>query len=93
MINKILGHLPGRRTTQMPYLLVRQKFEDYKRWKPIFDEQGATRQQNGGQGGTLYRNADDPDEAVILFEWNNLENARRMPNRRICGCAAAGWGY
>jgi hypothetical protein len=22
----------------MSYLLVRQKFEDYKRWKPIFDD-------------------------------------------------------
>ena len=61
----------------MPYLLVRQKFENYKRWKPIFDEHGAARQENGGQGGTLYRNADDPDEAVTLFKWDNLENARR----------------
>jgi heme-degrading monooxygenase HmoA len=61
----------------MPYLLVRQEFEDYERWKQIFDEHGAARQENGGQGGTLYRNADDPDEAVILFEWDNLENARR----------------
>ena len=61
----------------MPYLLVRQTFEDYKRWKPIFDEHGATRHVNGGQGGTLYRDVDDPHEAVILFEWDNLENARR----------------
>jgi antibiotic biosynthesis monooxygenase (ABM) superfamily enzyme len=68
---------PGRRTTHMPYLLVRQKCEDYKRWKPIFDEHGTTRQENGGHGGTLYRNADDPDEAVTLFKWDNLENARR----------------
>ena len=36
--------------THMPYLLVRQKFEGYKRWKQIFDEHGATRQENGGQG-------------------------------------------
>jgi heme-degrading monooxygenase HmoA len=62
----------------VPYLLVRHKLEDYDRWKPAFDEHTATREQNGSQGGQLFRNADDPNETVILFEWDDLDNARRF---------------
>ena len=62
----------------MPYLLVRHKVDDYERWKPGFDEHGATRRESGGKGGYLFRNAEDPNETVILLEWDNLENARRF---------------
>ena len=62
----------------MPYLLVRHKLEDYDRWKPAFDEHGATREQNGSQGGRLFRNVDDPNETVILLAWDDLDNARRF---------------
>jgi hypothetical protein len=53
----------------MPYLLVRHKVEDYERWKPVFDhDHGATREQSGSKGGRILRNADDPNELVILLE-------------------------
>jgi len=61
----------------MPYLLVRHKVEDYEQWKPVFDhDHGATRERRGSQGGWILRNADDPNELVILLEWDSLENAR-----------------
>jgi heme-degrading monooxygenase HmoA len=63
----------------MPYLLVRHKVEDYERWKPVFDhDHGATRKRSGSQGGWILRNADDPNELVILLEWDRSENARRF---------------
>jgi heme-degrading monooxygenase HmoA len=31
---------------------------------------------NGSRGGRLYRNATDPNELVILFEWDDLDKAR-----------------
>ena len=62
----------------MPYLLVRHKVEDYERWKPGFDEHGTTREASGGKGGYLFRNVEDPNETVILLEWDDLENARRF---------------
>jgi heme-degrading monooxygenase HmoA len=63
----------------MPYLLVRHKVEDYERWKPVFDhDHGATREHRGSKGGWILRNADDPDELVILLEWDSVENARRF---------------
>lgn len=62
----------------MPYALIRHKVEDYDRWKPIFDEDAANREANGSMGGYLFRNADYPNELLILFEWDELDNVRRL---------------
>jgi heme-degrading monooxygenase HmoA len=59
----------------MPHILVRAKFEDYARWKPVFDEHAATRKASGSKGGLVFRNANDPNELVVLLEWENLEKA------------------
>ena len=62
----------------MPYMLVRANVEDYEKWKPGFDEHSTSREENGSKGGRLFRTADDPNEVVILLEWDNLENARQF---------------
>jgi heme-degrading monooxygenase HmoA len=62
----------------MPYTLLRAKVEDYERWKPGFDEHSTSRRESGSKGGRLFRNADDPNEVVILLEWDDLENARQF---------------
>ena len=62
----------------MPYLVIRHKVEDYARWKPIFDEHGATRKAAGSRGGRLFRSVEDPNELVIVFEWDELDKARRF---------------
>ena len=60
----------------MSYVLVRHKVADYARWKPGFDEHGATRKASTSKGGLLFRNADDPNEIVILLEFEDLDRAR-----------------
>jgi len=62
----------------MPYLLVRQKVTDYEQWKSAFDAHSVTRQANGSRGGQLFRDASDPNEVIMLLEWDVLENARRF---------------
>lgn len=62
----------------MPYLLIRHKVKDYDKWKPVFDEHGSTRKANGSKGGRLFRNADDPNEIVIIFKWDSLDKARKF---------------
>jgi heme-degrading monooxygenase HmoA len=62
----------------MPYLLVRQKVTDYEKWKSAFDAHSLTRQANGSRGGQLFRNASDPNELVVLLEWDVLERARQF---------------
>lgn len=62
----------------MPYLLIRQNVADYEQWKLAFDSHSVTRQANGSRGGHLFRNASDPNELVILLEWDVLEKARQF---------------
>jgi heme-degrading monooxygenase HmoA len=62
----------------MPYLLVRHKVEDYARWRPMYDEHAATRKAGGSTGGRVFRSADNPNEVVILLEWDDLEKARQF---------------
>lgn len=62
----------------MAYLLVRHKDKDYEKWKKVFDEHSATRKTSGSKGGRLFRNADNSDETVVIFEWDNLENAKKF---------------
>ena len=61
----------------MPYLLIRQNVADYEQWKSAFDSLSVTRQANGSRGGQLFRNASDPNELVVLLEWDVLEKAHQ----------------
>jgi heme-degrading monooxygenase HmoA len=61
----------------MVYLVLRHTVADYGKWKRVFDEDGATRKAAGAMGGMLFRNADKPNEIVILLEWDSKENARK----------------
>ncbi len=62
----------------MPSILFRLNVEDYARWKPVFDEHSATRKDMGSKGGQLFRDAGDPNQVVVLMEWDNLERARQF---------------
>jgi heme-degrading monooxygenase HmoA len=62
----------------MPFVLVRHKVQDYAKWKPVFDEHGATRKASGSKGGHLFRSADDPNDLVILLEWDDEKKARQF---------------
>ncbi len=62
----------------MPYLLVRHKVAEYAKWKPLFDQHAQTRKKSGSQGSQLFRNANDPNELLILFAWDDLNKARQF---------------
>ncbi len=61
----------------MPYLLERYKGHDYARWRAVLDADAAGREAAGCRGARILRNADDPEEVVVLFEWDSLERARQ----------------
>lgn len=52
----------------MSYILIRQKFTDYTRWRTSFDAMAAERQRHGLRNVVVTRNRDDLDEVVVLFE-------------------------
>jgi quinol monooxygenase YgiN len=59
-------------------MLVRHKVADYAKWKPVYDEHAATRKASGAKWAHLFRNADNPNEIVLLFEWDDLIKARKF---------------
>ena len=62
----------------MPYILVRHTVEDYAKWKLLFDEHGAVREAGGSRGAQVLRSDENPNDIVILMEWDSLERAREF---------------
>ncbi|VVB89971.1 Antibiotic biosynthesis monooxygenase [uncultured archaeon] len=61
----------------MAYLMFRGKVKDYETWKPMFDGLADIRKEYGAKGGRLFRIADNPNELVVLMEWESIEKARK----------------
>ncbi|MBN2011409.1 hypothetical protein JW960_18905 [candidate division KSB1 bacterium] len=63
----------------MSYVLIRQKVQNYAKWKNAFDESAEkNRRPYGSQGGYIFRDADDPDTVSVLLKWNSAENMQRF---------------
>jgi quinol monooxygenase YgiN len=62
----------------MAYIVVHHKVKDYNQWKPIFDQHESFRRANGCKQTRLFQNPDNPNDLIILLEWDNLDNARRF---------------
>jgi uncharacterized protein (DUF1330 family) len=59
----------------MPYLLIRHKVHDYDAWKPVYDEDAPNRKAHGSKGGRLFRNANNSNETIAIFEFDDHESA------------------
>lgn len=64
----------------MSYLLIQHSVEDYNRWKAAFDGDKAHRKSAGSKGGTILRNADNPNQITVLFKWDNIQHEREFAN-------------
>ena len=53
----------------MTYVLVIHEVEEYKNWKPVYDEDGVTQKDKGSKGVFVFRNANDPHQLVVITEW------------------------
>ena len=62
----------------MVNLLVKHTVKDFTSWKKVFDEHATFREEHGCKGGELYQNAENPNEVVIRFSWDSLDNAREF---------------
>lgn len=60
----------------MAYLLIWHKVKDYTAWKSNFDNAAEMRKAGGEKSYQILHPDDDPNNLVLLFEWDNLDNAR-----------------
>ena len=64
----------------MPHVLIRHKVQDFAKWKPLYDANLDARKAAGLTEQELMRNADDPNDLVLLFEASDLGKARAFAN-------------
>lgn len=64
----------------MPHIITRLKVKDYDQWKARFltEESRTFRRTHGNRGGRLFRNANDPQEILVLSEWDDVEKGRQL---------------
>lgn len=62
----------------MVYVLVRHKLKDFEKWKHYFDGHANVRKKGGSIGGRVFQNIDNPNEAIVIFKWDTIENARKF---------------
>jgi len=60
----------------MAYLLIRHETRDYATWKAAFDGFSETRRASGEKSYQIFHPDDDQNNLWLLFQWDNLENAR-----------------
>jgi hypothetical protein len=60
----------------MIHTLVRHKVADFAKWKPAYDAHASARQKAGLKEEHLFRNADDPNEVILLFSAEDIDKAK-----------------
>lgn len=60
----------------MTHLLATAEVEDLDEWKATFNDNESYRTEHGQRGYQAFQSVDDPDEIVVLFEWDERKDAR-----------------
>jgi heme-degrading monooxygenase HmoA len=60
----------------MMHMLIRHKVADFAKWRPVYDAHASARHNAGLKEEHLLRNADDPNEVILLFSTEDLDNAK-----------------
>jgi len=60
----------------MTTVAVRHRVADFDAWKAVYDEHGAVRKELGTTGDRVLRDAEDPNEVLVLTYWPARTNAQ-----------------
>ena len=62
----------------MTYVMVMHKVKDFEKWKSIYDEHGEMRKKLGSKGAFAFRNSKDPNEIIVMSQWEDIESANNF---------------
>jgi len=62
----------------MVNIIIRHKVEDFGKWKSVYDEHDSARKEAGCQSDQVLQNGEDPNDVVISFDWDNVENFKKF---------------
>jgi heme-degrading monooxygenase HmoA len=51
---------------------------DFDNWKSRFEEGAAARKNAGCRGVSRFRSVDDPNQVIVIMDWDSLDNGRRF---------------
>jgi heme-degrading monooxygenase HmoA len=60
----------------MPHVLIHHKVRDFGKWKPFSDRHQSYRKVSGSITTRLFQNAEDPNDVIVLAEWDSVDHAR-----------------
>jgi heme-degrading monooxygenase HmoA len=60
------------------WVLIEHRVRNFETFERLFAGDAARRERLGCKGGQVYRVADDPDNVIVLLEWETLEKAREF---------------
>jgi heme-degrading monooxygenase HmoA len=60
----------------MAFVLIEHLVGDFETFKRVYDDDGERRRMSGSRGGKVFRAADDPNNVIILLEWDDTDRAR-----------------
>ena len=58
------------------HMLIRHKVADFAKWNRVYDAHLSARQSAGLKEEHLFRNADDPNEVLLLFSVEDIDKAK-----------------
>jgi antibiotic biosynthesis monooxygenase (ABM) superfamily enzyme len=61
----------------MAYMFVRHSVQDYEAWKSVFDSVSDLRKRSGEKSYQILRQDNGSSSLIALFQWDNLDNARK----------------
>jgi quinol monooxygenase YgiN len=62
----------------MVHILIQHRVEDYKTWRPFFDQHEGMRKKYGAIGSRVFQKADEPNNIYLLLDWDNEKNANNF---------------
>lgn len=63
-------------------LIIKRKLNDYDAWKKVVSNLDGLRKEYGSKGLTVHRNAADPNEVYLIFDWDDSKpytNYTKLP--------------
>ena len=60
----------------MAYVLIEHRVGDFETFRKVYLDDAERRERLGSRGGLVFRVADDPDNVIVMLEWDTVEHAR-----------------
>jgi hypothetical protein len=62
----------------MAYVLIEHRVGDFATFQEVYLDDAERRERLGCRGGVVFRVADDPDNVIVMLEWETLDGAREF---------------